>query len=116
MRKSYVSFVWSVAMSLPGTKETTTFGTKSFRVGEKPYARMHDDDATLVLKIDAETRQKLIQDKPDIYYITESYANFPLLLVRLDQIDEAELRAALELAWRSDASPELIEQYEAGQR
>lgn len=116
MRKSYVSFVRSVAMTLPGTVETTIFGTKSFRVGEKPYARMHDDDETLVLKIDAESRQKLLQDKPDIFYITDSYANFPLMLARLAQMDEAELRAVLELAWRSDASAELIEQYEAEQK
>jgi hypothetical protein len=38
--------------------------------------------------------------EPDVYYLTNHYANHPTVLVRLSHIDPNSLRNLLEYAWR----------------
>jgi hypothetical protein len=42
--------------------------------------------------------------KPDIYYVTEHYAGYPTVLVRLSKIGRVELRELLGLSWSFVAS------------
>jgi hypothetical protein len=44
-------------------------------------------------------RAALIKEKPEVYYVTDHYANHPMVLVRLSRISPKELRELLGLAW-----------------
>ena len=38
--------------------------------------------------------------EPDIYYLTEHYVNYPVMLVRLSRIHRDALKDLLLMAWR----------------
>ena len=44
---------------------------------------------------------ELIDAEPDVYYVTDHYANFPSVLVRLSRIHRDALRDLLAMAWQT---------------
>jgi hypothetical protein len=53
---------------------------------------------TLVVRADIEDRDRYIDEAPDIYYVTDYYRPYPLVLVRLSRIPADALRDLLSLA------------------
>ena len=58
------------------------------------------EPATLVVKMAIEERDAFLADAPETYYLTDPYRPYPVVLVRLSQIDQGALRDLLTLAWR----------------
>ncbi len=58
------------------------------------------EPGTLVVRADCDEREFLIADAPDTYYLTDYYASYPLILVRLAKIDTDALRDVLSVSWR----------------
>jgi hypothetical protein len=58
---------------------------------------------TLVVRARFEERQLLLDEAPDSYYMTEYYRPHPVVLVRLDTIDDGTLRDVLLMSWRLTA-------------
>ena len=59
--------------------------------GEHPSAEPN----TLVVRADIEQREALMEDAPGIYYLTDYYRRYPLVLARLAQMDHAALHDLL---------------------
>jgi hypothetical protein len=55
---------------------------------------------TLVVRADFEDRERLLEDAPETYYVTDYYRNLPVVLVRLSRIDSEALRDLLSVSWR----------------
>ena len=96
-----------LALALPETAEGVSFGTPSFKVAGKLFARLRDDGA-LVVKADPGHRDALIANWPDVYYITPHYQDYPYVLVRLAAVAEAELADLLADAWALAAPRRLV--------
>ena len=64
-----------------------------FMAGLATHASAEPD--TLVVRADVAAREAYLEDAPDIYYLTEYYRTYPLVLVRLDQVTDAALRDLL---------------------
>jgi hypothetical protein len=47
-----------------------------------------------------EERARRLESRPDVYYVTEHFAGYPAVLVRLSRIDRPELRDILTAAWQ----------------
>lgn len=100
--------------ALPAVEEGTSYGTPGFRVRGKFLARLReDDDPTLVVPTDFQTRELLLEVDPEAFSITDHYRDSPMVLVRLRAVHRDELRTLLEDAWRARASKRLIAQYDA---
>jgi hypothetical protein len=56
-------------------------------------------------------REYLLATKTDIYYLTDHYANFECLLVRMPKADPQELRDLFEDAWRTYAPKKVVAAY-----
>ena len=110
-RKAGVTFadVARVACKLPGVEVSTSYGTPSLKVKGKMMARMLEDGTTLVLRTDFVARQLLTQADPDAFYITEHYRNYPLVLVRLGEVQRSALPDLLDRAWRELAPRSLLD-------
>ena len=50
----------------------------------------------------------LIAAAPDLYFETDHYRNWPAVLVRMDAIDDATLKARLHAAWEARAPRSLV--------
>lgn len=92
--------VREIALSLPGTEETTSYGTPAFQAGRQGFARLHQDGESLVVRMDFEQRAAMIEADPEVYYITDHYLNYEWILVRLSRVSVEALRDLLRGAWR----------------
>lgn len=100
--------VRQLVLALPGVEEGTSYGTPAFRVRGKFFARLREDGESLVIKIDKDEREILMRVRPEAFYITDHYRNYPSMLVWLPAVTVDELRELLEDAWRREAPKKLI--------
>jgi hypothetical protein len=96
-----------LALALPGVTEGTSYGTPSFKVGGKFFFRIREDGGSLAVRIDFDTREALLQANPGAFFITDHYAGYPAMCVRLAGIGRAELKSLLDLSWRCVAPKRL---------
>jgi hypothetical protein len=100
--------VRELAMALPEVEESTSWGTPSFKVRRKMILRLREEGDVLVVRIDLADREHLLASRPDVYYITPHYADYPAVLVRMPVVDREELGELLTAAWRYVAPPRLV--------
>ena len=100
-------------LSFPGVTEGPCYGTPGFRVRRRFLARLHQKEPALVLVMDMETRDFLTRARPDVYYFTDHYRDYPAVLIRLAEVGPEELREHVEDAWRRYASRRQVQELEA---
>jgi hypothetical protein len=106
MKKQPVTYntIRQLALTLPGTEESTSYGTPAVKVKGKLLLRLHDDGDKIVLKMPFDRREELMAGDPETYFITDHYLNYPWVLVSLAKVPVEALRDLLLIAHRS-ASP-----------
>jgi hypothetical protein len=104
-RKLTLAVIRRVASALPGVEEGTSYGTPAFRCKKKLIARLHQDGASLVLKVGNATRDHLLQADPDTFFITDHYRGYPYVLAHLDRLSATDFRKLLKRA--IEVSPRL---------
>jgi|SRR5688572_2958134 len=57
------------------------------------------EPGSLAVRIDLDHRAELLEADPDVYYLTDHYLNFPVVLVRLSRIHPDALHGLLRMAW-----------------
>ncbi|MCX7367062.1 MAG: MmcQ/YjbR family DNA-binding protein [Alphaproteobacteria bacterium] len=97
-RKLTLPAIRRVARSLPGVEEGTSYGTPAWRHRGRMLARLHQDGASIVLKIGNETRDHLLQADPETFFVTDHYRGHPMVLARLDHLSTTDLRKLLDRA------------------
>jgi len=58
------------------------------------------EPGSLVLRCAGEDRELLIEDAPETYYVTDYYAKYPLVLVRMAEVTDEALRDLLSVSYR----------------
>jgi hypothetical protein len=102
--------VREIARTFPEAEESTHYGTSAFKVRGKMFARIHDKMGdVLVVRVALDEREAIMAAAPDKFFITPHYEGYPAMLVRLPDVDKAELRGALERSWRFVAPPQLVQ-------
>ena len=96
--------VREIGLALPEVEEGTMYGSPALKVHRKLLTclAIHKsaEPQTLAARIDFDQRAGLLADEPETYYITDHYANYPVVLVRLSRIRMDQLRELLGSAWR----------------
>jgi hypothetical protein len=105
MGRPQVTFdtVREIGHAFPGTEDGMTWGTPALKVGGRMFAclashRSAEPD-TLVVYIHLDQREELLREEPSIYYLTEHYVNYPVVLVRLRRVHRDALKDLLLGAW-----------------
>jgi hypothetical protein len=94
--------VRKIALELPGVEESSAYGARAFKVRGKllactPVNKSAEPDS-LAVRIDISDRAHLLAEAPDVYYVTDHYAPFPMVLVRLSRVSPDVLRDLLRMA------------------
>ena len=96
--------VVALGLALPGVESAV-------RYDGAPGLRLHGcfmagltahpsaEAGTLVVRSTLEDRALLIEDAPDIYYVTDYHARHRVVLARLRGLDDAALRDLLHMSW-----------------
>jgi len=105
MRDKSFDVVRSVGLTLPGVEAAVKYdGSPVLKVDGMFMAGLAMDPSaepgTLVVRADPDERQCLLDDAPDIYYLTDYHRRYPVVLVRLSRIDRDALRDLLAVSRR----------------
>jgi hypothetical protein len=98
--------VRKIVLVLPEVTETTAYGMPAFKAGKKRFAgqpvpRPDVEPNSLGVHLSFEERDRLMTERPDVYYLTDHFAPYPAVLVRLSNVTRTELRELLGAAWRT---------------
>ena len=95
--------VRQIALVLPDVEESTIHGAPSLKVRGRlltcPAIHKSAEPSSLAVRIGLDQRAKLLVAEPEIYYVTDHYANYPVVLVRLSRIRRSSLRRLLRMSW-----------------
>jgi len=102
------------ALALPGVEEGTCYGTPACRVGGHILMRLKEDGDSLAILMSFEERSIRLEADPKVFYLTDHYLNYPMVLVRLPAVGAEVLREVVHQAWRRRAPKRLLDAYDAG--
>jgi len=109
--------VCEVARKLPGVEESSSYGTPALKVKGRFLCRLRSEaEGALAIRCDFLDRQILLQADPGVFFVTDHYLNYPMVLVRLDRIRLSALPDLIERAWRMVAPPRLVAEHDARRR
>ena len=101
--------VAEIARALPDVDASTSYGATSFKVRGKMIAcqaiSKSAEPNCLVVKIPFSQRDELIAAEPEVYYVTDHYAPYPSVVVRLSRVHRDALRDLLGMAARFAKEP-----------
>jgi hypothetical protein len=94
--------VRKLALALPGVEECLTWGKPTFKAFGKMMACVPShrsaEPGSLVVRVDFDDRAALLAEAPEVYYITDHYAGYTGVLVRLAHVTPEMLRDLLGMA------------------
>ena len=105
-----------IALALPHVEEIPSDGF-DFRVGNKGFVwsypervpgrrRVIRTDIAVLYVGDEAEKQALLLGQPELFFTTRSYDGLPLVMLRLDRIEPAQLEELILDAWRMRAPTE----------
>ena len=106
--------VVSIATALPGAEVGTTYGQPAIEVGGKLFAWLspsRDAEGALAVRVDLDEKELILASDEDAYFTVPHYDGSPIVLVRLDRIDPAELAERIEDSWLQRAPKRLVDAY-----
>src|SRR3954465_3247781 len=72
------------ALLWPEVEDGTSYGTPALKVRKKLLARLREEDDSLVMPgVPLDEREMLIETQPRIFYFTDHYRDYPMVLIRL---------------------------------
>ena len=103
----------AIAATLPRSYEALVRGSVRFRVGRIVYAAFSDDDTIMGFGFPKEEREALVASEPDKFLLPRaSDMRYRWVCVRLDAIDQDELRELLVDAWRMCVPKRVAAEYD----
>jgi hypothetical protein len=106
--------VCEIARKLPGVEESSSYGTPALKVKGRFMCRLRSEaEGALAIRCDFVDRQILLQADPRVFFVTDHYIDYPMVLVRLDKIRLGALPDLIERAWRIVAPPKLVAEHDA---
>ncbi|MHA6484164.1 MmcQ/YjbR family DNA-binding protein [Paenibacillus sp. strain BS8-2] len=107
-----VSEIREFVMKLPESLEVEHWGKPSFRLKNKIFAVIQEDEVTLTIKTTADEREIYTQLEPQIFRVPETFSNLNYMHVNMNRIDPEEAKSLLIKAWKSVATKKLIKEFE----
>jgi hypothetical protein len=104
--------VRELALALPEAEESGE-DRIAFRVRGRlfAWAARERDGGGLGIRVDRDEKPLILDSNPDVYFTSPHYTGFPAVQIRLEAIEETELRDRLEDAWLIQAPKRLAAAY-----
>jgi hypothetical protein len=109
-----VDEIRAFASTLPRSSEGLVRGSVKFRIGRIVYLSLSRDGSTMGFAFPKELRTALVESAPEKFALpSESDMRYHWVHVRLDAIDEDEMRELVEDAWAFCVPKRVAEEYAA---
>ena len=97
--------VRKIALGWPEVEDGTSYGTPALKVRKKLLARLKEDGDSLVLPgVPQDERDMLVERAPKLFYFTDHYRDYPMVLIRLSKAAREDVEPLLRRHWRTLAS------------
>ena len=104
--------VRQIALAWPEVEDGTSYGTPALKVRKKLLARLREDGDSLVMPgVPQDERDMLVERAPKVFYFTDHYRDYPMVLIRLSKAKRAIVELLLRRHWRTLASKAALKQY-----
>ena len=104
--------VRKIGLALPGVEESTAYGFPALKVHGKLLAcipaNRSAEPGSIVVRVDFDDRAELLAAAPNVYYVTDHYADYSAVLIRMSQVNADMLRDLLGMAYKfvtADVAP-----------
>jgi hypothetical protein len=102
-----ISLVW------PEVEDGTSYGTSALKVRKKLLVRLKEDGDSMVMPgVPLDERDMLVESQPRVFYFTDHYKDYPMVLIRLSKARRATVEPLLRRQWRTLASKAAIREFE----
>lgn len=113
LSRSYGRYL-KIALAFPGAEASTSYGTPSVKVRGKILSRWRTEaEGALAIRCDFLDRQIMLQMQPRVFFLTDHYVNYPMILMRLEVASRPLLLEVVERAWRLVAPERLVREWQA---
>ena len=107
--------VRKIALDWPEVEDGTSYGTPALKVRKKLLVRLRDDGDSLVMPgVPPDERDMLMESQPKVFYFTDHYRDYPMVLIRLSKTKRSSVEPLLRRQWRALASKAAVRKYDAG--
>src|SRR3978361_2487857 len=97
--------VRKIALAWTEVEDGTSYGTSALKVRKKLLVRLKEDGDSLVMPgVPPDERDMLVESQPTIFYFTDHYKDYPMVLIRLSKAKRATVEPLLLRPWRALAS------------
>jgi hypothetical protein len=107
--------VRKIALAWPEVEDGTSYGTPALKVRKKLLVRLKEDGDALVMPgVPPEERDMLVESQPKVFFFTDHYRDYPMVLIRLSKTRRATVEPLLRRQWLALASKAARKSYQAG--
>jgi hypothetical protein len=108
--------VRKIALTWPEVTDGTSYGTPALKVRKKLLVRLKEDGDSLVMPgVPQNERDMLIERAPQLFYFTDHYRDYPMVLIRLSKAKRTDVEPLLRRHWRTLASKSAIKAFDGRQ-
>jgi hypothetical protein len=101
--------VRKIVLAWPEVEDGTSYGTPALKVRKKMLVRLKEDGDSLVMPgVAQDERDMLVESQPKLFYFTDHYRDYPIVLIRLSKAKRAIVEPYLRRRWRELASKKAI--------
>jgi hypothetical protein len=78
-----------------------------------PVRLREDNDSLVMPGVPLDEREMLVESQPKIFYFTDHYRDYPMVLIRLSKAKRSHVEPLLRRHWRALASKSAVKAYDA---
>ena len=98
-----------IALAWPEVEDGSSYGTPALKVRKKLLVRLREDGDSLVMPgVPHDERDMLVDSQPKVFYFTDHYRNYSIVLIRLSKARRASVEPLLRRQWRALASRKAV--------
>jgi hypothetical protein len=106
--------VRKIVLAWPEVEDGSSYGTPALKVRKKMLVRLKEDGDSLVMpSVPQEERTMLVESQPKVFYVTDHYRDYPMVLIRLSKAKRATIEPFLRRRWRELASKKAVREFDA---
>ena len=103
-----------IALAWPEVEDGTCYGTSALEIRKKMLVRLQEDGDSLVMpSVPSREREMLVETQPKVFYFTDHYRDYPMVLIRLSKARRATVEPLLRRHWCTLASKAAVKEYDA---
>ena len=106
--------VRTLVLAWPEVEDGSSYGTPALKVRKKMLVRLKEDGDSLVMPgVPPDERDMLVESQPKVFYFTDHYRDYPIVLIRLSKAKRTTVEPLLRRHWRTLASKKAVRDYDA---